>query len=62
MRYASQAEERRAAVHSLRREAEIDVKNLGFISSAVVAHLESLGIDAAQMERDLLDKQEAPRG
>lgn len=45
----------RAVRADLRREAAIDVKNLGFISSAVAAALEHAGVDVAQMERDLLD-------
>jgi hypothetical protein len=55
-------DDRESARTMLRREAEIDVRNLGFISSAVALHLESVGVDAAQLERDLLDKQETPNG
>lgn len=53
-------DERRARIAMLRREAAADVKNLGFISSAVGAELENVGVDVAQMERDLLDAPTSP--
>ena len=61
MRYGSEAEARRAEIAHLRREATIDVKNLGFISSGVAAALEQAGVDVAQLERDLLDRSDINR-
>lgn len=44
---------------SLRREAEADVRRYGFITTTVALMLDSVGVDAAQTERDILDNQES---